>query len=155
MSEFESAQELMTRQFGHDVAISLATSVDNRPSVRTVNGYYRDSCFYIVTYRASRKMQEVARNPNVGVSKDLFSARGVAEDLGSPREDRNRSMADELGQVFSAWYGRHVDEDDPATCILRVKLTDAVVFSEDARYVIDFTLGTADITPFVNDIIQP
>ncbi|MGE5560545.1 MAG: hypothetical protein ACM3XN_05760 [Chloroflexota bacterium] len=96
-------------------------------------------------------MKDIARNPCVALCKDLFSARGLGENLGRPKD--NRALAGELRVVFSAFYDRHVHEDNPETCILRIRLTDAVVFTDDAKYTIDFTAGSAIKTPFENDIV--
>ena len=60
MTDFEKALAIMEERFGRDRMISLATAVDNLPSVRDVNGYYRDGAFYIVTHALSGKMQQIA-----------------------------------------------------------------------------------------------
>ena len=82
MTDFEKALAIMEERFGRDRMISLATTVDNLPSVRDVNGYYRDGAFYIVTHALSGKMQQIAQNPRVAISGEWFSAHGLAENLG-------------------------------------------------------------------------
>ena len=119
--------------------ISLATSVNDLPSVRDVNGYYRDGSFYIITHALSGKMQQIAQNPRVAISGEWFSAHGLAENLGHVLKEENRELILTLRQVFSSWYHNgHVDETDPNTCILRVRLTDAVLFKDGTRYAIDY-----------------
>lgn len=152
MNAFVSACEVMDQQFGRDTVLSLATGTGNEISVRVVNGYYRNGFMYVTTHTATRKMKEVSQNPHVAVCKDLFSARGFGENIGSPKD--NRALADELRVIFSAFYDRHVDEDDPGTCILRIALTDAVVFTDDTKYTIDFAAKSAVGIPFRNDIIS-
>jgi general stress protein 26 len=47
-----------------------------------------------------------------------------------------------LRAVFAAWYTNgHTDENDPNTCILRVRLTDAVLFSHGTKYEMDFMVA--------------
>ena len=140
MTERKKALAIMDERFGRDRMISLATSVDDQPSVRDVNGYYRDGSFYIITHALSGKMRQIAVNPRVAVSGEWFSGHGLAEDLGHVLKEENRELISTLRQVFSSWYHNgHVDEADPNTCLLRVKLTDAVLWKDGTRYAIDFT----------------
>ena len=49
-------------------------------------------------------------------------------------------MAGKLRAVFQEWYHNgHVDEKDPDTCILKIRLTDGVLFKQGKRY--EFTCG--------------
>ena len=139
MTERKKALAIMDERFGRDRMISLATSVDDLPSVRDVNGYYRDGSFYIITHALSGKMRQIAVNPRVAVSGEWFSGHGLAEDLGHVLKEENRELILTLRQVFSSWYHNgHVDETNPNTCILRVRLTDAVLFKDGTRYAIDY-----------------
>jgi len=138
MNSFAKAAQVMDERFGHDSHISLATVDGKRPAVRHVNGYYEDGAFYIVTYGRSDKMRQIAKNPEVALCGDWFTARGVGETLGHPREERNAALMDKLRGVFAAWYGEHANESDPHTCVLRVRLMDGVLFDHGARYDIDF-----------------
>ena len=139
MTDLERALAIMDERFGRDRMISLATSVNDLPSVRDVNGYYRDGSFYIITHALSGKLQQIAQNPRVAISGEWFSAHGLAENLGHVLKEENRELILTLRQVFSSWYHNgHVDETDPNTCILRVRLTDAVLFKDGTRYAIDY-----------------
>lgn len=62
---------------------------------------------------ATALMREIAVKPDMAICKDLMCARGIGENLGSSRAESNRGLRDELRNVFSAFYDRHVDEDDP------------------------------------------
>ena len=140
MTDYEQALAILDQRFGRDRMISLATSVDDLPSVREVNGYYRDGSFYIITHALSGKMQQIALNPRVALSGEWFSGHGLAENLGHVLKEENRELISTLRQVFSSWYHNgHVDETDPNTCILRVRLTDAVLWKDGVRYEMDFT----------------
>ena len=140
MTEHKKALAIMDDRFGRDRMISLATSVDDLPSVREVNGYYRDGSFYIITHALSAKMEQSARNPRVALSGEWFSGHGLAENLGHVLKEENRELMSTLRQVFSSWYHNgHVDETDPNTCIIRVRLTDAVLWKDGVRYKMDFT----------------
>ena len=155
MNAFQAANELMTRQFGHDVTIALATRTENGVNVRNVDGYYKDGSFYVTTYMASQKMKDIVLCPEVAICKDLMNAHGVGESLGNPKAESNAGLREELKQVFCAFYDRHVNEEDPLTCILKITLSSGVAFSSDTKYLIDFVSQSATAFPFFNDIVAP
>ena len=70
----EKAQELLKERFGHDTLIALATVTDGIPSVRTVNSYYEDGKFYVITYAKSAKMKQIEANPNTCL---LYTSNGT------------------------------------------------------------------------------
>lgn len=135
----ETAQ-IMEERFGCDNLVALATVEDGKPYVRTVDGYYEDGAFYIVTYALSNKMRHIAKNPTVAVSGDWFTAQGLGENLGHVKAQDNREIMAKVRTVFNEWYGNgHVNEEDPNTCLLRVRLTEGVLYHHGTRYDIDFT----------------
>ncbi|EPR12072.1 pyridoxamine 5'-phosphate oxidase family protein [Ruminiclostridium papyrosolvens] len=154
MDMFKSALDLLKEQLGYDVVISLATCTENGVNVRTVDGYYKDGYIYILTHMGTHKMREIDKNPSVAICKDLMCGRGIGENLGNPKAKSNTKLREELKEVFYKFYDRHVNEEDPGTCILKITLTDAVAFSKDTKYVIDFKNTAAIAIPFVNDIIS-
>lgn len=130
---------LMDERFGHDNLIALATVDGNSPAVRTVNAYYEDGAFYTVTYALSGKMRQIAGNPKVAICGEWFTAHGMGESLGHILRVENADMADKLRTVFAEWYNNgHTDEADPNTIILRVRLTDGILFHHGTRYDIEF-----------------
>lgn len=136
----QKAQEIMNERFNHDTLISLATIDGTIPSVRTVNSYYENGSFYVVTYALSNKMKQIEKNPAVAISGDWFTAHGIGENLGHILDERNKVLADKLRNAFASWYNNgHTNEEDPNTCILCIHLTDGVLFSHGTRYDIDFT----------------
>lgn len=153
MDIFKSATELMKEQLGHDVIISLATCTEEGVNVRNVDGYYKDGSVYVVTHNCSHKMKDIAKKSNVAICKDLMCAQGIGENLGSPIGESNKELREELKKVFVAFYDRHVNENDPGTCILKINLTNAVAFSKDTKYVIDYQNSSVTAIPFINDII--
>jgi uncharacterized pyridoxamine 5'-phosphate oxidase family protein len=138
-TELTKALEVMVERFGHDTLISLATLDGNIPAVRIVDGYYENGAFYTVTYALSNKMKQIEGNSTVAICGEWFTAHGVGENMGYICNERNIEIATKLRKAFSAWYTNgHIDESDPNTIILRIRLTDAVLFSHGTRYDIDF-----------------
>jgi general stress protein 26 len=135
----KEAREIMDMRFGCDSLIALATDDGGNPSVRTVNSYYLDGSFYVITYALSTKMRQIAKNPRVAICGDWFTAHGVGENMGHILLPENADIASRLRAVFAEWYDNgHINEDDSNTCILRVRLTDGVLFSHGVRYDMDF-----------------
>lgn len=133
---------ILTERFGNgrDNLIALATTDGDSPAVRAVDAYYKDGCFYTVTYALSGKMQQIANNPKVAICGDWFTAHGVGESMGHILLSENAELADKLRAAFAAWYDNgHTNEADPNTIILRIRLTDGVLFHHGTRYEIDFT----------------
>lgn len=134
------AQKIMNERFNRDTLIALATVDGAVPSVRTVNSFYEDGSFYVITYARSNKMKQITKNPTVAVCGDWFTAHGVGENLGHILRPENAHLADKLRTAFASWYQNgHTNEADPNTCILRIRLTDGVLLSHGTRYNIDFT----------------
>ncbi len=136
----ETTRNIMDERFGHDSLISVATVDGTTPYVRTVNSYYEDGAFYTVTSARSNKMKQIEKNPTVAICGDWFTAHGVGENIGHICDDRNTEIADKLRKAFASWYDNgHTDESNPNTCILRIQLTEGVLFSHGTKYEIDFT----------------
>lgn len=135
----EKTQKILNERFGKDSLISVATVSGGKPFVRTVNAYYENGCFYVVTYALSNKMLHIKETSSVAICGDWFTANGTGENLGYVLSEENKPLAERLREIFKEWYyNGHTDESDPNTCILRIKLTDGVLFDNGIRYDIEF-----------------
>lgn len=131
---------IMSERFGKDSIIALATSIDNVPYVRNVDAFYENGAFYMLTHGLSGKMKQIERNSAVAISGEWFTANGVGINLGYFGKEENSHIANKMKQVFSAWIDNgHNDFSDENTCILCIKLTNGILFSNGKRYEIDFT----------------
>lgn len=139
MKHNETTNRILTDRFGKDSLIALATVEESIPHGRTVDAVYMDGAFYVVTYALSGKMQQIAKNPVVAVSGEWFTAHGIGENLGHVLLPENQAIMDILRAAFAAWYDNgHTNEADPNTCLLKIQLTDGVLFSDGTRYDIEF-----------------
>ena len=140
MKHNDLTNSILTQRFGKDSLMALATVSGGLPHVRTVDAVYIGSAFYVVTYSLSGKMQQIAANPAVALSGDWFTAHGVGENLGHVLLPENQQIMEILRSAFAAWYANgHTNEADPNTCLLKIRLTDGVLFADGVRYEIDFT----------------
>ena len=136
----EKIDAILLERFGKDSIIALATSIDNIPYVRSVDAFYEDGAFYVLTHGLSGKMKQISQNPNVAISGDWFTAQGNGVDLGYFGKAENARIASKMKDVFSAWIDNgHNDFDDINTCILCIELTHGILFTNGTRYEIDFT----------------
>ena len=123
MTEFQEGLKLIEEKFGNgrDNVISLATiareaSKDGnlRPVVRTVDAYYEDGVFYVVTYAKSNKMKQIAQNPEVSIAGylEMFTANGIGENLGWVLDPKNVEIRNKLRTTFADWYDMANNEQD-------------------------------------------
>ena len=132
-------EAILLERFGRDSIIALATSANNIPSVRSVNAFYEDGSFYVLTYALSGKMQQIQQNPVVAISGDWFTAHGIGENLGWFQSPENAHLAARMRQVFAQWIDNGQNNfEDPNTIILRIRLTHGVLFSHGTRYELDY-----------------
>ena len=133
-------EQIMLERFGKDSLISLATTENNVPYVRTVNSFYEDGAFYVLTYALSGKMKQIEKNPVVAIAGDWFTAHGNGVNLGWFGKEENAEITEKMKAVFAEWIDNgHNNFEDANTCILKIELTEGVLFSHGTRYVIDFT----------------
>ena len=129
------AEKIMIERLGKDTVTALATVEDGVPYVRSVNAYYENGVFYIITYALSNKMRQIKNNPIVAISGEWFMAHGEAINLGYFKREENRLIAEKLKNAFAEWIDNgHNDFDDENTIILCVKLTDGLLLSNGTGY---------------------
>lgn len=134
-------EKIMSERFGKDNVIALATTENNIPYVRNVNAFYENKAFYIITHALSNKMKQLAENPHAAISGEWFTAHGTGINLGYFGKAENIEIAQKLRHAFSQWIDNgHNDFTDTNTCILCIRLTDGILFSQGRRFDIDFTI---------------
>ena len=133
----EKYKEILNERFGKDSLMALATiDAKGMPWVRTIDAVFHKDSFYTITYALSNKMEHIKMHPVVAISGDWFSGHAVGENLGYIKKEENREVADMLRKAFASWYDNgHTNEEDPNTIILKIKLTDGILFDHGTRYV--------------------
>lgn len=131
---------IMNERFGKDSIIALATLDGGMPCVRNVDGFYESGAFYVITHALSGKMQQIRENANVAIAGEWFTGHGTGTNLGYFGKPENRDIAEKLKKAFAAWIDNgHNDFSDENTCILCIRLTEGVLYSNGTRHEIDFT----------------
>lgn len=132
----EEINEILKERFEKDSLISIAT-IDNTgmPWVRTVDAIYIDDAFYTITNATTNKMKHINQNPVVAICGEWFSGHGKAESIGYIRNEENKDLADKLRTAFASWYDNgHTNESDINTIILKVAVTDGIIYKDGKRY---------------------
>ena len=136
----KETEEILTERFGKDSIIALATAEDNKPYVRNVDSFYYDGAFYVLTHGLSNKMKQIDKNPIVAISGEWFTAQGKGINLGYFGKAENQFIANKMKEIFAQWIDNgHNNFEDINTCILRIELTEGLLFSNGTAYEIDFT----------------
>jgi len=128
--------EILNERFGKDSLLALAT-VDKKgiPWVRTIDAIFFKDSFYTITYALSNKVKHIENNAAVALSGEWFSGHALAISLGYIKLEENRDIADKLRAAFASWYDNgHTNEDDPNTIILKMELTDGILFDNGIKY---------------------
>ncbi len=128
--------EILKERFEKDSLIAIAT-VDKtgKPWVRTVDAIYIDGAFYTITNASANKMKHINENPVVAICGEWFSGHGKAESLGYIRDESNKNLADKLRAAFESWYDNgHTNESDINTIILKVTVTDGIIYKDGKRF---------------------
>lgn len=150
---YKMAQVVMQELFAKDYQFALATSANNIPSVRFVDTFYDEGCFYIVTYGKSRKVSEIEGNPNVALTFMNYSFSGIASNIGHPLDPKNLDIREKLIEAFEPWYFKHNNESDPNMCYVKVELDQGFFYKDGQGYKVDYVRKVAECFPFEFDIV--
>jgi len=150
MNRYEEGLKLIEESCGNgkDNVIALATiamepNTDGNPHpyVREVDAYYEDGVFYVTTWGKSNKMNQIAKNKEVGfvVCKEGFSGSGIGENLGWVLDPKNSELRVKLRKAFSNWYDHANNEQDENCVILAIHMTRGTIFRDEGavRYNLD------------------
>jgi len=153
MESFEKSMEVMKELFAKDYQFAMATALENVPSLRYVDAYYKEGSFYIVTYANSQKVKELEVNPSVSLCNKLYSFSGNAYNIGHPLKQENQKIREILIKAFEPWYFKHNREEDETMCYVKVDLTHGFFYRDGTGYKVDFANKTAKEFPFEFDIV--
>jgi len=134
MTAYEEGLKLLEETFGKgkDNIISLGTIAREsnsdgkpRPVVRSVDAYYEEGVFYLVTHGKSNKALQISENQEVSVSgcMEMFTANGIGENLGWVLKPQNSEIRSKLRTCFANWYDVANNEKDENCCIIAIHLT--------------------------------
>lgn len=80
-------------------------------------------------------MKQIGNNAVIAIAGEWFTAHGKGVNMGFFGKTENCEIAKKLKKAFAAWIDNgHNNFEDENTIILRMDLTDGLLFSEGKRY---------------------
>ena len=153
MENYNKAISVMKDLFGRDYQFCLASVSGGVPSQRYVDAYFDGECFYVVAYGLSRKVKEIAENPDVSLcTRKMYSFTCKAYNIGHPLKPENSAIRAKLTKAFEKWYFLHNNEDDENMCYIRIEPVTGFFHKNEMGYSVDFADKKAEIVPFVCDV---
>ena len=108
---FEEAHAIFQRKMGHSRIMSLATSSENKPSVRTVSCLYYDEKIYFKTDINFRKTAQLLANPYVALCSDGVQCEGTLINKGLVVDEPGRKFEKLYEQYLAGSYNAYSHED--------------------------------------------
>jgi len=153
MGNFNKIQCIMKDLFAKDYQFAMATvNVDN-PSVRFVDTFYDEGCFYVVTYAKSQKVQDIEKNKKISLCNKLYRFNGEAYNIGHPLIEKNKEIRSKLIEAFKPWYFSHNNENDDNMCYLKIELKEGFIHKDRIGYKVDFKSKEFNEFPFDFDVV--
>lgn len=152
MIMYDKSLEVLENLFTKDCTFMLATSTEDKPSLRVVDTYYENGVFWIVTYATSQKVKEIEKNPNIALCNNFYKFRGKAYNTGHPLDKNNQEIREKLIKVFEPWYFAHNNENDENMCYVKVIPESGFFHKDGTGYEVDFLQKTAKDIPFAPSI---
>lgn len=140
-NESKVSEDCLDNKLGKVLVISLATSVNNKPFIRKVFGFYHNKVIYAITYVSSKKIKQIKENSNVGLGcHRVFYANGVA--CIKEYEYINDECYDELKRCFSK-VANQMDQHyiNKEKCIMCIQLNEGIVIEDEKEYEFKFNLN--------------
>lgn len=138
--EFEKVDKILSREFGKNRKLYMATSLKNVPMVKIVSTCYWNGSFYLVAHESSETVQRIKKNRNVSLcsTASFHKFQGEAINIGHPLSDDNKEIRGILKKASKAWYDEQIEESDPAICLVQVKVNTAFTYANKIGYNVDF-----------------
>lgn len=149
---YEKGLSVLSDLFGKDCTFTLATSANNKPSLRVIDTYYEEGVFWIVTYAKTQKVKEIEANPDVAICNNFQKFQGKAYNAGHPLSENNREIRETLIKVFEPWYFAHNNEKDENMCYVKFMPESGFFHKDGTGYEMNFIENTVKTIPFNPDI---
>ena len=137
---------IINEKYQHDTIMLIATCKDNVPSVRSVDCFYYDGSFWIVTDLRTNYVKEIQSNENVMISDgghNRFWSKAIV--TGHPLTPENQSIRKVFLKVFHHWYEDVNNENLETICYVKVTPYKGYIHQDKQGYAFNITDDTVDI----------
>lgn len=142
---FDKASKILWMELQNGKNMALATSADDKVTVRTVSGVSYNESIYIVTEKQSKKCAQIMLNDNVALCTDTIKITGIARLLGHPLDEKNKLPADALKTGFGDWFNQYATSPNAVLIEIIPNSAELAIMGEGAPevYNIDYITQTA------------
>lgn len=145
--------QMIHKRYQNDTVLLVVTASNNIPSVRSVDSFYHEGSFWIVTDLQCRYVQEIQSNPNVMISDgghNRFWCKATV--TGHPLEPANQAIRPVFLSVFKPWYEAVNNESMSTVCYIKVTPYKGYIHDNKIGYSFDFMKNSVQVNPITHHI---
>ena len=151
--EESGVNEIIKEKYSEDNILLIATARDNVPSLRSVDSFYYEGSFWIVTDLRCNYVKEIQNNENVMISDgghNRFWCK--ASVVGHPLEAHNLAIRDVFMKVFHNWYEEVNNEKLDSVCYIKVTPYKGYIHKDKKGYTFDLLENTVSVDKITHHI---
>ena len=154
-----SVINMIKDKYQQDTILLVATSNNNVPTVRSVDSFFYDNSFWIVTNLVCNYVKEIQSNPYVMVSDgghNRFWCKAVV--TGHPLDEANKSIREVFLQVFHHWYKEVNNEALDSVCYVKATPYKGYIHKDKLGYtfnLVEDSVMVTDITHHIDVKLEP
>jgi general stress protein 26 len=151
--------DIMNEKYQNDTILLVVTAKENVPTVRSVDSFFYEGSFWIVSDLRCNYVQEIQSNENVMISDgghNRFWCK--ASVIGHPLETVNAGMREVFLRVFDKWYNEVNNENIKTVCYIKATPYKGYVHKNKQGFsfnIDDNTLSIADVTHHIDVRLEP
>jgi len=151
--------DIIQEKFQNDSIVLVVTAKDNVPTVRSVDSFFYQGSFWIVTDLNCNYVKEIQSNPYVMISDgghNRFWCKAYV--TGHPLDVVNKDIREVFLKVFHHWYKEVNNENIPSVCYIKVTPYKGYVHKDKIGYTFNLdedVVTIADIKHHIDVKLEP
>ncbi|MFA7673969.1 MAG: pyridoxamine 5'-phosphate oxidase family protein [Clostridia bacterium] len=98
--EFEQLKDEIVNIIEREKSITLATSVNNKVTARTMSHVNEDLTIYFQTSGSSEKIKQIEQNPNIALAVANIQIEAIVRNCGHPLGSHNKTFIEKYKENF-------------------------------------------------------
>ncbi|XMB86748.1 pyridoxamine 5'-phosphate oxidase family protein [Mycoplasmatota bacterium WC44] len=151
--------DILKEKYSNDTILLIATAKDNVPTVRSVDSFYYDGSFWIVTDLNCNYVKEIQSNQHVMISDGGHNRFWCnAKVTGHPLDESNKSIREVFIKVFHHWYKEVNNEELNSVCYVKATPYKGYIHKDKLGYLFNIsedTVSIKDITHHIDVKLEP
>lgn len=145
--------EILKEKYSNDTILLIATAKDNVPTVRSVDAFYYNGSFWIVTDLRCNYVKEIQSNGHVMISDgghNRFWCNAVV--AGHPLDDNNKDIREVFMKVFHNWYKDVNNESLKSVCYIKADPYKGYIHKDKVGYSFNINEDKVDVGAITHHI---